>query len=260
MLTVISPAKTLDFESPLVTRKHSQPRLVDGAEALIAELLARSPGEIAELMGLSENLTALNVERYASWDSLHALGSARQAILAFKGDVYVGMDVERFDARDFTEAQKSLRILSGLYGVLRPLDLIHPHRLEMGTPLSTRRGRNLYEFWGDRIAELLDADLQARRSRVLVNLASQEYFGAVQRSGLDATVITPRFLDHKDGAPKIISFFAKKARGAMAAWIVQQRLRSPGALAGFDGLGYRFDEQRSTAHEPTFVRAEGARP
>ena len=256
MLTVISPAKTLDFESKLPTRKHSQPRLVGDAATLIDELVRRSPDDIAKLMELSPELTKLNVDRYAEWEREHRLGPARQALFAFKGDVYVGMGPERFGGHDLNEAQKALRVLSGLYGVLRPLDLIHPYRLEMGTALRTDRGRNLYEFWGTTIAETLNRDLDERAPRLLVNLASQEYFGAVDRDVLDARVISPRFLDEKNGSFKVISFFAKKARGAMAAWIIENRVKSARGLTGFDRLGYRYHEARSTPDEPTFVRSK----
>lgn len=251
---MISPAKTLDFDSDLPTRAHTQPRFLDDAEELIGELVQRSPDDIAGLMGLSAELAKLNVERYAEWERSHVLGPARQAVLAFRGDVYVGMQPETFGTRDFTEAQKSLRILSGLYGVLRPLDLIHPYRLEMGTALGTGRGRTLYEFWGSSIAAALNADLDDRPSRVLVNLASQEYFRAVDEDVLDARIITPRFLDEKGGTAKVISFFAKKARGAMAAWIITERVKSARALQRFDGLGYRYDPDRSQPDEPVFIR------
>ncbi|MGI8793511.1 MAG: peroxide stress protein YaaA [Acidimicrobiales bacterium] len=258
MLIVISPAKTLDFESGPLTKKHTLPRLIDDSSVLIEELVQRSPADIAGLMSLSPELAKLNVERYAEWDAEARPGEARQALLAFKGDVYIGMDIERFGERDYTEAQKSLRILSGLYGVLRPLDLIYPYRLEMGTALRTDRGRNLYEFWGEKITDRLRADLDERPTRVLINLASQEYFGAVQPERLDARLITPVFLDEKAGVPKVISFFAKKARGAMAAWLILNRVRSVKALRDFDGLGYRFDPDRSTANVPTFIRPERA--
>lgn len=256
MLTIISPAKTLDFESKLPIRKHTTPRLVDDAEVLIDELVQRSPDEVSGLMDLSPELTKLNVDRYSQWEPDHRLGPARQALFAFKGDVYVGMEPEELDGHDLNEAQKALRILSGLYGVLRPLDLMQPYRLEMGTALRTDRGRNLYEFWGRTIAEMLNRDLDDRPTRVLVNLASQEYFGAVDLDVLDARVITPRFLDEKNGQLKVISFFAKKARGAMAAWIIRSRAKSPKRLVGFDGLGYRYDDARSTPDEPTFVRLQ----
>lgn len=256
MLTVLSPAKTLDYESTLLTRKHTLSRQVGDSAALIEELVQKSPADIAALMDLSPELAKLNVERYAEWEPDFRLGDARQAILAFKGDVYLGMEVERFSARDFTEAQKSLRILSGLYGVLRPLDLIHPYRLEMGTVLATRRGRNLYEFWGDRITDVLRADLDERPPRVLVNLASQEYFAAVRPNRLDARIVTPTFLDTKNGTAKTISFFAKRARGAMAAWMIRNRIKSVRALESFDGLGYRYDAERSGPDRPVFLRAQ----
>ena len=167
------------------------------------------------------------------------------------------MDVNRYNERDFTRAQKTLRILSGLHGVLRPLDLIQPYRLEMGTRLATDRGTDLYEFWGDRITAILNTDLEGHRSRVLINLASKEYFSAIDESLLSARVVSPRFLDEKNGKFKIISFYAKRARGAMASWLILNRVETPGSIVEFAEMGYRYAPDRSTSDEPTFVRAEG---
>jgi len=258
MLTVLSPAKSLDFESPLPTQKHSMPTMTAESKKLVKVMAAKSPDEIAEMMRLSPKLAELNFERFQEWTPTFEPGTARPAMLAFTGDVYVGMETESFSERDFTAAQKSLRILSGLYGLLRPLDLIHPYRLEMGTRVTTDRGTNLYQFWGDRITDALNAEFAERSPKVLVNLASKEYFSALQPERLDARIVSPVFLDEKNGNYKIISFFAKRARGSMAAWMVQNRITSASALTGFDGMGYRFDPDRSTDDSPTFIRPEAA--
>jgi cytoplasmic iron level regulating protein YaaA (DUF328/UPF0246 family) len=256
MLSVLSPAKTLDYESRLPTRKHSQPRMLDRSEELVDVMVATSPDELAALMDISDDLAELNAKRFADFTTPFDRHNARPAVLAFRGDVYLGMDAASFGERDFTEAQKTVRILSGLYGVLRPLDLMQPYRLEMGTRLQTDRGRSLYDFWGDDITGVLDADLAASPGpAALVNLASDEYFRSVRADGIDGRIISPRFLDADgQGGFRVVSFFAKRARGAMAAWLVRNRVRTLKGLRGFDGLGYRFDADRSTAEEPVFVR------
>lgn len=256
MLLVLSPAKTLDYESPLPTRKHSLPEMVDDSAELIGVLAKKNPDAIGKLMGLSANLSELNFERFQDWTTEFNPVNARPAMLAFKGDVYMGMEVENYNERDFTHAQKTVRILSGLHGVLRPLDLIQPYRLEMGTDLKNPRGKNLYEFWGNQVTDRLNADLAERNSKVLVNLASKEYFGVVKPKDLNVPVVSPVFLDEKNGKHKIISFFAKRARGSMASWIVQNRVKSAKALTGFDGMGYTYDPERSTPDTPTFTRPE----
>lgn len=260
MIALLSPAKSLDYESPLPTRAHSQPRLLDRAEELIAIMRQKSVDEVAELMSISEDLAALNVQRYQDFTVPFTSDNARPAVLAFTGDTYQGINAwGRFDTRDFTEAQKTLRILSGLYGVLRPLDLMQPYRLEMGTKLQTPRGDTLYDYWEDTITHLLNADLaESPGPDVVVNLASNEYVRAVRVDGLDGRLITPRFLDEgKDGSYRMVSFFAKRARGEMAAWLVRNRVRTIKAMTSFDGAGYRFDPARSTTAEPTFVRDAG---
>lgn len=256
MLIVLSPAKTLDYESPLPTKKHSTPALMAESKKLVGVLAGKSPDDLANMMSLSPKLAELNFERFQEWNPAFTPKNARPAVLAFKGDVYMGMEPETFSERDFTHAQKTIRILSGLHGVLRPLDLMQPYRLEMGTGLKNPRGKNLYDFWGDRIAKQLNDDLAARKSNLLVNLASIEYFSAVDTSTLDARVIAPKFLDEKNGNYKIISFFAKRARGAMAGWAVRNRVKSAKGLQAFDGMGYAFDPERSTPDQPTFIRAE----
>ena len=256
MLTVLSPAKSLDFESKLATRKYSEPRLTAESVGLIEIMRTKSPAEISRLMHISDDLAHLNATRYAQWAQEHTLGAARQAVLAFNGDVYQGLRAPEFDARDFTDAQKTLRILSGLYGLLRPLDLIEPYRLEMGTKLASGRGRTLYDWWGSQVTDLLARDLEASPgSPVLVNLASNEYSKVIDRRRLGARVVSPRFEDRDaSGEPRIVSFYAKRARGSMAGWLVRNRIRSASRLVDFDADGYAFDEARSTRDEPVFVR------
>ena len=262
MLIVVSPAKSLDLESRLATKKHSRARLLDEATKLAAVMRTKSPDDLRALMAISPELAELNFERFQDWAPPLDQGNARPALLTFNGDTYLGMDAPAtFDERDYTHAQKVLRILSGLYGVLRPLDLIAPYRLEMGSRVETPRGRDLYSFWGDRITDVLADDLEASPgSRTLVNLASAEYFRAVRPDRLDARVVTPTFLDYgPDGdGPKVISFFAKRARGAMAGWIIRNRIRSPRSFPDFDDLGYRFAPELSRPATPTFVRSTPA--
>ncbi len=263
MLVLLSPAKSLDYESPLPTRKHSEPRLLDQAGRLIDVMRQKSVSEIAALMHISDDLAALNAQRYADFTTPFTRRNARPAVLAFNGDVYAGLDVRRrWDERDYTEAQKTVRILSGLYGVLRPLDLMQPYRLEMGTKLTTDRGSGLYAFWGDRISEVLRDDLaESPGAEVVINLASEEYFGSVRPSVIDARIISPRFEDSDaSGKRSVVSFFAKRARGELASWLVTNRVRTPGALRRFDGAGYRYDAAPSTPDRPVFVRAFEDRP
>jgi len=263
VITLLSPAKSLDFETTPVTATCTEPRMLDEASALIEVLRGLAVSDIAGLMGISDDLAALNAQRYAGFSVPFTRRNAKQALLAFAGDVYQGMDAaRRFDARDFTEAQKTVRILSGLYGVLRPLDLIQPYRLEMGTRLRTERGATLYQWWGDRIAEQLAVDLAASPGAdVVVNLASEEYFGAVRPDALAARVIAPRFEDaNARGRRSIVSFYAKRARGMMAGWMVRGRVRTPRALTEFDEAGYRYDRSSSTPDRPVFVRSFEDRP
>ena len=256
MLTVLSPAKSLDYESKLPTRKHSEPRLLTQSEGLIEIMRTKTPADISALMHISDELAHLNATRYGQWVREHTTANARPALLAFNGDVYQGMQAAAFEARDFTDAQKTLRILSGLYGLLRPLDLISPYRLEMGTKLASSRGATLYDWWGCRVTDLLAKDLEASPGApVVVNLASNEYTKVIDRDRLGARVVSPRFEDRDaSGRPRIVSFYAKRARGAMAGWLVRNRVRSAARLVDFDGDGYVFDEARSTRDEPVFVR------
>lgn len=257
MLIVVSPAKALDFETPLATRSYTVPDLLERTEELVAIMRRSSPEELSRLMSISPALGELNFERFQDWTLPFTPANARPAVLAFNGDTYQGMAAGRhFGTRDFTHAQKVLRILSGLHGVLRPLDLIQPYRLEMGSKVRHPGGEDLYSFWGDTVTDRLRADLAASPGPdVLVNLASKEYFGVVQPKRLGARIVSPVFLDAKDGGePKIISFFAKRARGAMAGWIVRERIASVKALERFDLEGYRFDRERSRRDEPVFIR------
>lgn len=263
MLILLSPAKSLDYESPLPKVTSSQPRLLEEAEQLVGVMRTKSVADLAGLAGISDELAALNAERWASFHTPFTRRNARPAVLAFSGDVYQGLAVRRrFGTRDYTEAQKTVRILSGLYGVLRPLDLIQPYRLEMGTRLATDRGRSLYEWWGSRITGLLRDDLAASPGvGVVINLASGEYFGAVRPGELDAPVVAPRFEDtDARGRRSVVSFFAKRARGELAAWLVLNRVRTASAITGFDGAGYRYDKAASTPETPVFVRAFADRP
>ena len=253
---MLSPAKSLDYDSPLATDKRSEPTMLDESAELVAIMAAKSPRQLSNLMGISPQLAELNFERFQNWERPFTPENARQAILAFRGDVYLGLDAPSFSQRDFTHAQKVIRILSGLYGVLRPLDLMMPYRLEMGTKLKTGRGRDLYQYWGDRIAhELNKAMVDSPGRKVLVNLASKEYFTSVDTDVLEAPVVTPVFLDAKgDGPYRTIAFFAKRARGAMAAWAVENRAKSAGDLEDFDRLGYAFSPDRSTDDRLVFTR------
>lgn len=263
MLVLLSPAKSLDYDSALPTRRYSQPRLLAESERLIEVMRQKSASEIAGLMHISDELAALNAQRYGAFSPPFTLRNARQAVLAFAGDAYQAMAVrQHWDARDYSEAQKTVRILSGLYGVLRPLDLMQPYRLEMGIPLRTERGESLYAFWGAAITDLLRADLAASPGvPAVVNLASEEYAKAVRFADLGCPVICPRFEDtNARGERAVVSFFAKRARGAMTSWLVRHRVRTPGAITRFDEAGYRYDRTESTPGQPVFVRRFEDRP
>ena len=254
MLAVLSPAKKLDFSPAPDGTPATTPRFLTDTAELVGMLRGMSVSELAGLMSLSDNLATLNHERYATFDldGADADADRKQAVLAFAGDTYVGLDAPTLDADDLAYAGDHLRILSGLYGVLRPTDVIQPHRLEMGTKLATDRGDRLYDFWGTKIADALADDMGA--DRVLVNLASVEYASSIDRDALGARVITPKFMEVRDGTPKVISFVAKKSRGAMARWMVQERVDSPDDLPSFDVGGYAYDESLSTEDEPVFTR------
>ena len=252
MLIVLSPAKSLDLDTPTPTREHTLPAFADRAAQLIGVLRDLSPGQVGDLMHISDQLSVLNVARYASWTLDHSEG--HQAVMAFNGDVYAGFDARSLDAGALGFTQRHLRILSGLYGLLRPLDLIHPYRLEMGTRLANPAGRDLYTFWGDSITRALNADIAATGATALVNLASEEYFKSVKPKLLAVPVITPVFEDWKNGKYKIISFFAKRARGMMARYAVENGITDPEALKEFDVDGYGFVAGESTEKSWVFRR------
>ncbi len=260
MIALLSPAKSLDLASPLPTRKRSHPRLLERSDELVALMRQRSPDDLEQLMGISPELARLNAQRFQDFSIPFTPRNARPAALMFAGDVYQGMDPRgRFGERDWTEAQKTVRILSGLYGLLRPLDLVQPYRLEMGTRVASARGETLYDYWGDAVTDLVNDDLAASPGpELVVNLASDEYARAVQPERLAGTLVSPRFLDESaEGRYRVVSFFAKRARGEMAAWLVLNRIRSARALRAFDAAGYRYDAERSSADRPTFVRERG---
>ncbi|CAM4249015.1 peroxide stress protein YaaA [Vibrio agarivorans] len=256
MLIVVSPAKTLDYESPLATERYTQPELVEHSAELIKECRKLTPSDVSALMKVSDKIAGLNVARFEQWSETFTQENARQAILAFKGDVYTGLEAESLDYDGFDYAQKHLRMLSGLYGLLKPLDLMQPYRLEMGTRLANERGTNLYQFWGDIITNKLNEAISEQGDNVLINLASNEYFKAVKPKQLDATVITPVFKDCKNGQYKVISFYAKKARGMMARYIIDNKVDSIEALTQFDVAGYYFSEEESSDKELVFKREE----
>ena len=254
MLAVISPAKTLDFESRPATTKKSDASYLKQSTQLIDLMRKQSPGQLTKLMGISPKLAELNAQRYTDWRLPSAKNCAKQAILAFKGDVYIGLAAEEFSQRDFTFAQKNLRILSGLYGLLRPLDLIQPYRLEMGTQIGNVHGKDLYAFWGDDITRGICAELSQHRNKTLINLASIEYFNAVNTDLLPGKLITPIFKDFSNGSYKILSFFAKKARGYMASYIIRNRINRPEDIKSFDVDGYRFNPDLSSDFNWVFTR------
>ena len=254
MLFVLSPAKSLDYETPIAPVAHSAPLFPAESAELVAILREQAPQQMAALMGISDKLAALNVARAAAWSKKATPANARQAVLAFNGDVYEGLDARTLDLADLQWAQNHLAILSGLYGVLRPLDRMQPYRLEMGTRLATTAGSNLYQFWGRQIAEHLNTCLRADTTPVVVNLASQEYFKSVDRKALKARVIDCVFEDWKSDAYKIISFHAKRARGLMARYAITHRIATPHQLEGFDLEGYAFAPAASTPERLVFRR------
>ncbi|MEM7101149.1 MAG: peroxide stress protein YaaA [Pseudomonadota bacterium] len=253
MLAIVSPAKTLDYESRLVTKKYSEPRFLGETFELIEQLRTLAPADLSALMNISDNLAELNHRRYAEWDRCLD-NTARQAILAFKGDVYLGLDAPTMSERDFTWAQKHLRILSGLHGLLRPLDRINPYRLEMGTQLTNSQGKNLYEFWGSKVTDALNQDLAALKKPILINLASNEYYGVLQADDIQARIIDVQFKELRDGQYRFLSFFAKKARGLMARYMIDQRIKTLKALKQFDYEGYAYNDELSHGDHWVFTR------
>ncbi|MEW5011538.1 MAG: peroxide stress protein YaaA [Cycloclasticus sp.] len=256
MLLLISPAKTLDFATPPLTQQHSQADFLAESSQLIEQLKVLSPSDLSSLMGISEKLGTLNSNRFLQWRLPFDLENSKQALLAFKGDVYEGIDVSSFSSEDLNWANQHLRILSGLYGLLRPLDLIQAYRLEMGTRFNNLTGKNLYEFWGNKISDRINQELLEQQSNSLINLASNEYFKSVKPKLLNAEIITPVFKDWKNDKYKIISFYAKKARGMMSAYIIKNRIQDPEKIKQFDSAGYAFSAEQSSNNNWVFLRKQ----
>lgn len=253
MLIVLSPAKKLN-ENRSVLKNSTTPEFVDEAEKLIKQLKKYSPKKIKGLMGLSDALAELNVERYSQWTNQHSEQNAKNAALIFDGEVYSGLDAENFSAKEMSYAQNHLRLLSGLYGILRPMDLVHPYRLEMGTKLKVGRKNNLYEYWGDKIVDEVNALLSTQESPILVNLASNEYFKVINKKKFKGQIVTPVFKDFNNGTYKSVMVYAKKARGMMANYIIKNKIETAEELIGFDYAGYCYSKEESTDNQLVFLR------
>ena len=256
MLFLLSPAKSLDYDTPAEGVPHTLPQFVSQSAELIEVLKHKTPAQISQLMDLSDNLAALNVARYEAWRPKFSQKNSKQAVLAFNGDVYEGLDAKSLKLKDLEWAQDHVCILSGLYGVLRPLDWMQPYRLEMGTALANSRGQNLYHFWGDGIAQHLNKQLATHKTPVVINLASQEYFKAVDRKVLNARVIECVFEDYKGGKYKVISFFAKRARGLLARYAIEKKIQNPEKLKDFKVEGYAYVASESDDNRLVFRRRE----
>ena len=255
MLILVSPAKTLDYESELDVKDFSVAPLLSDSELLIKELQQKNPDDLSSLMGLSEKLSLLNFDRNMNWRRpTKPSDSARQAIFAFKGDVYQGLDASSLSKSEIKYANKNLCILSGLYGLLKPLDLMYPYRLEMGTKMKNKRGNNLYEFWGSKVTDLVNDLAMDNRSKAIVNLASVEYFSVLKTDQINLPIINPVFKDYKNGQYKIVSFFAKKARGLMSRFIIQNKIKKSEDLMDFNLDGYRYSKKESKENSPVFLR------
>lgn len=252
MKIIISPAKSLDYETKLPSRKHTQPAFLKDSEVIHKTLKEKSPGDLKKLMNISDNLAELNWQRNQDWKAPFTTKNARPAIYAFNGDVYTGFDAYTLPVSKLNKLQDSLRILSGLYGMLKPLDLIKPYRLEMGTKLEVGGNRDLYEYWKEKITTALNEEL--KDDELLINLASKEYFDAINTKALKVPVIVPEFKDYKDGKLRMVSFFAKKARGMMVRYIMDKNIRSLNGLKGFDYDGYSFDAKLSKGNKLVFTR------
>jgi len=259
MIAILSPAKTQDFESKPFTRTLTQPRFQQESSVLIAELRKLKRPEIQKLMDVSEKIADLNFGRYKNYQSLYNPTNSKQALLAFKGDVYRHIQVDEYSEEDFQFAQQHVRMLSGLYGLLRPLDLMQPYRLEMKIKLANKKEKNLYEFWGTKLTEMLKVDLADQGDEVLINLASMEYSKVIQDDALGARIITPVFMEQKKGGPKIVAIFAKLARGMMTNFIVRNRLKNPDDLKQFDQDGYQFNSELSEGDRWVFLRTSAKR-
>lgn len=256
MLALISPAKKLDFESETTLADHSQPQFLEQAEKLAGAARKLSRKKLAQTMRLSENLADLNYQRFQDFKPPFDLGNAKQAALVFNGDTYVGLQASTFNKKDFEFAQDHLRILSGLYGLLRPLDLIQPYRLEMGARFSPPRKKDLYDFWSTSLADAIEADMENHTNKTVINLASNEYFKAVDKKKLNGNVITPAFKETKDGETRMIGLFAKQARGMMARFMVQNRVDTPEGLKDFNLGKYKFQKKLSTDTQWVFTRKQ----
>ncbi|TWT49587.1 hypothetical protein Pla22_47840 [Rubripirellula amarantea] len=254
MLSILSPAKTLDFDSPSPVSGATKPALIKDAAEIVEVLKELTPPRLAQLMSVSAKLADLNYQRYQDWEAPHPKLGSKAALFAFQGDVYRGLKASAWTKSQVAYAQDHLRILSGLYGILRPLDQILPYRLEMGTSLKTSRGKDLYAFWGTLVANQLQQQIEASQSKILLNLASQEYFKVVDRKTLQCRVVSPAFKEYKNGDYKVISIFAKLARGEMAAWVIKHKVKTLKKLTRFSEDGYRYDADRSTDEVPVFVR------
>ncbi|MEL0587225.1 MAG: peroxide stress protein YaaA [Candidatus Thiodiazotropha sp. (ex. Lucinoma kazani)] len=254
MLIAISPAKTLDYETAPVTDTHTKPAFLKQSRILINNLRNYSSLDLAELMKLSMKLSELNFDRNHAWKTPFTLKNAKQAALAMKGDVYTGLDAETLSEEALNFAQQHLRILSGLHGLLRPLDLMQPYRLEMGTRLPNEKGKDLYAFWGDTITQAINKDLKAQEDDILINLASNEYFKSIKPKLVEGRIITPQFKEKKNGSYRMIGVFAKKARGLMSRYIIENRLQDPQDIKGFKTDGYRFNKQLSKEDQWVFSR------
>ena len=253
LVTIISPAKKLDYSPSQDGLNSSVPILLAHSKELIKDLKVLTPQDVSSLMGLSDKLGTLNFERFQEWGTPFTVSNSKQAILAFKGDVYQGLDSESLSKEDLSWAQDNVRILSGLYGILKPLDLMQAYRLEMGTKLKTERGKDLYEFWGSTITDELNKSFKSSNG-ILLNLASNEYFKSIKESKVNARVITPAFMDYKNDKYKIISFFAKKARGFMTRFVIKNRINDANQIKDFSEAGYKFNEAMSAEDKPVFCR------
>ncbi|MEL7358811.1 MAG: peroxide stress protein YaaA [Cyanobacteria bacterium J06634_6] len=253
MLMVISPAKSLDYSGPNYPH-FTVPAVLDRSETLVQQLSEYNPEQLSELMKISDKLAQLNHQRFQDFQTPFTPENAKQALLVFDGDVYKDIDVQNYDDDDLSFAQAHLRILSGLYGILRPLDLMQPYRLEMGTKLATDKGKNLYEFWGDRLANLINAELEKQPEPCLVNLASNEYFKSINRKALNAKVLNIAFKENKNGVYKIVAIYAKRARGMMVDFVIRNRIENPELMKGFDRDGYSFNAELSDENTWVFCR------
>ena len=256
MITVLSPAKKLSNECCSDTENHQPPQFLNQSEELVTQLKQMDPVDLMSLMGISEKLATLNWERMQAWNKPFKPNNSREAVYSFQGDTYIGLNVETMDSNDLQFAQDNIRILSGLYGILRPLDLIMPYRLEMGTKLKNRLGNNLYEYWNDTLAHSFNKELTSHDRNVVINCASVEYFKSIDRPALGANVITPQFKEIKEGKLRMISFFAKKARGMMARFIIQNRIENEKDILSFNLGGYSYDPSLSTPFIPVFTRPQ----